>query len=122
MTDAEVVASWMEAKPSREETAVSDCGHSPERWWYWHDDYVTGAEILAHCPLTLDQLHEVEKRLSDAQWQHYAVLMFHCCCTEARTANPIEDLLTKNRRALLHATAEQKIRALAGVLRAKDAK
>lgn len=68
-------------------------------------------------PLTLDRLHEVEERLTDQQWQYYCVLMFQSCCREARTTNPIEDELTKNRKALLHASAPQKIAALAKVLR-----
>lgn len=62
-------------------------------------------------------LHEVEARLSEGQWRHYCVLMFQACCVEARTMNLIEDELTKNRKPLLHASAAQKIRALAEVIR-----
>jgi hypothetical protein len=66
---------------------------------------------------TLDRLHLVEERLTGSQWRHYCILMFQTCCKDARSTNLIQDELTMNRKPLLHASAAQKIAALAAVLR-----
>ena len=62
--------------------------------------------------LRLDTLHTVEARLSDEQWALYENHF-------ARKDKPNAWYSTFRYRDLLHATAEQKIKALAAVIRAE---
>ncbi len=94
-TDEEVICAWMEAKPehSREFTAGRP-------WWVWlgsQNDWIPNK-------LTLDALHEAETRLTeDQQWSYIE-----------RMANIVGTFATWYS---LHATAAQKIKALAAVIR-----
>jgi hypothetical protein len=124
MTDQEVLCWSMEPKPESVKGLAlrysgnqdgTDAEHytSPNGWW------IADAEdgILKPREITLNECREIQAPLTDQQWRHYCVLMFHTCCREARTTNLIEDELTKNRRPLLHADATTRITALAAVLR-----
>lgn len=57
--------------------------------------------------LTLNECHAVEERLTDEQWDAYEELFDSV-------------ILWGRERSLLHASAEQKIRALAAVLRKEE--
>lgn len=110
LSDVEIISEFMEARPPAAEYAVGS------QWWRW----LSGPNaILYICePLEmLGRLHEVESRLNDKQWLHYGV----CCWkwyTEAETANDYEiSHLNRWRRLLMHLSPEQKIKALAAVLR-----
>lgn len=109
MSDEEIICAWMEPKPN---ILAGDCVGLPHQWWR----RVGITSEVEPVRLTLDRLHEVEKRLTDAQWRHYCGLMFQHA--KRPDANPIQDLTTATRKALLHATVAQKIKALAAVLRA----
>ena len=87
----------------------------PTAWWR----KIGGTNKTDPAILTLDRLHEVESRLTDEQWRHYCSLMFQH--TKRPDANPIQDLLTGARKTLLHASAAQKIAALATVLNTPEA-
>lgn len=95
MTDAEVICAWMEPRPGSAAEAYNS------RWWNgspWTE--------LRPFNLTLDALREVESRLSEAQWDRYEAL-----------ALKWRYEYSSSYRAALHASAEQKIKALAAVLR-----
>lgn len=92
MTDEEVIASFMEPKPT-----WSSSDRNGEWWWCWDHRWHS-------CKLDLDALHEVEARLTNEQWDAYANLM-------------MDPAGIHHTRFLLHASAEQKIEALAAVLR-----
>lgn len=117
MSDEEVICDFVEP------LATIDCAAGGKRsladWWRretaWSDTLVWKPWVPAR--LTLDALWKVEDRLSEQQRRHYCVLIFHAVCTEARTSNLIEDTMTKNRWPMIHASAAQKIKALAAVLR-----
>lgn len=68
---------------------------------------VTRADALP--TLTLDRCHEVEARLSDEQWGAYGIVL----------AEILQSTERKFARGLIHATAKQKIAALAAVLRSE---
>jgi hypothetical protein len=108
MTDAEVICAFMESRP---EFVPIDYGGPKEdrwehRWWKW---YAAGSPPR-HLPvaLNLDKLHEVEARLSEGQWESYRDYM----AASAPHGDGYE-------RFLLHADAEQKIKALAAVIGAE---
>jgi hypothetical protein len=63
--------------------------------------------------LTLNECHEVEERLTDEQWAAYGEI--HFLRAEALCGGR-DDF----RKGMLHATAEQKIAALASVLRGTE--
>ena len=89
--DAEVIRRWMQGcYPWPAE------GHL--RYWWTVD------------PLTLDALHEVEARLTDEQWKRYVPRF------DAYSTMPSSNWFTLS-KPFLHATAEQKIAALAAVIR-----
>jgi hypothetical protein len=105
LTDQEIIAGFMEPMPAnteRGERGISECG-------WWERRFSVPNQRFRHWPNSdktdsLDALHEVEARLTDEQWTKYADLM-------------MDPSGLKHTRFLLHATAEQKIRALAQVLR-----
>lgn len=125
LMDAEVVCEFME--PRRIEG----------RWWthgkhvaevgpeVWHRNacgplrttITTDCMVPRHDLLTLDALHEVEARLSDGQWEKYNELMLGF---SPQRIHPRFD--HSDAKGLLHATAEQKVRALAATLRAYQEK
>lgn len=95
LSNEEVICTFMEPKPRFTEVPDVSVG----RWWVWFAD---ANEPIA---LTLDRLHLVEARLTN-QWGSYV--------NEMLKDNPS---VWTEAKLLLHATAEQKIRALASVLR-----
>ena len=64
MTDEELICSLMEPKPAH----WAEPGTATE-WW------VRTELGWMPYPLTLDALREVEERLTDEQWQRYAVTL-----------------------------------------------
>lgn len=110
MTDAEVICGWMQPKPALRQTEgeweLAICATSLGWWLLTTTGYERGDEpIIVPADLTLDRLREVEARLTEEQWVHYGILMEN---------RPVGMRLSK---ALLHASADQKIKALAAVLR-----
>jgi hypothetical protein len=102
--DAFLICDWMEPYPT----------NAPEYWANNHEPAIGGwwvaiklnAGINAWIarPLTLAALWDVEARLTEEQWTRYATLM-------------MDPAGVKHTRFLLHATAEQKVKALATVIR-----
>lgn len=100
-SDAEVICAWMEPKPTLPDYWTGT-ERSPSRWWILVG---TNGGGMAWLPITLNlgALWVAENRLTDErQWEYI-------------------EALRENRNAptwgFLHATAEQKIKALALVLR-----
>jgi hypothetical protein len=112
MTDVEVICAWMEPDaPENGGTPNVDNlkKYSPKGWWrYWSLSCNWKRPILISCErlLLLGFLHEVEEKLSEDQWEAYAYRM-------------MDPAGIQHTRFLLHATAEQKIKALAEVLRSE---
>jgi hypothetical protein len=108
MTDQEVICAWMEPKPR---LTKSGQFHANEKRWandlHWWDYRPTTSPYLFPCPLTLDALWEVEERLTDGQWRKYYDAL--CISCEPKLKFGMYDVI--------HATPEQKIKALAAVLR-----
>lgn len=100
LSDEEVICSAMEARVSLPNIWVM--GVSKGGWWFFRQ--ATGWVPIN---LTLDRLHIVEERLSEEQWGTYADAIADGC----------GDSLLEESKALIHASAEAKIRALAAVLR-----
>ena len=100
MTDAEVICSRMEKKPSG---GPVESGRFT--WWGPHDEI---AGKWAPIPLTLDLLREVQETLTDEQWQRYLPLL----AGHWETYYQFSDLKT-----FIHADIQQKKKALAAVLR-----
>lgn len=96
LTDAEVICSWMEARPGPNTIHILRGAD----WWLWWGGEWTPID------LGLDQLHEVEARLSDEQWDAYEESFDRV-------------ILWGMKRSLLHADAPAKIRALAATLRSR---
>jgi len=108
LSDAEVICTWMEPKPKFPDV-FGDVRISAGGWWKWRSPRAGARWPGKTGPNeskvdSLDALHEVEARLTDEQWQKYAGLM-------------MDPAGIKHTHFLLHATAEQKISALAAVLR-----
>jgi hypothetical protein len=128
MTDQEVICTWMAgAKPNTEppDALERDLFGAPLTvaggWWECHCVYEEG-DVPRWYPrdLTLDALHEVEGRLKDEQWGKYERRFNNKRVINKRCERCGADQLSHHRassRALLHATPEQKIKALAAVLR-----
>jgi hypothetical protein len=106
-SDAEVICTWMEPKP---ESAPPSWGDNPvgniNGWWI-----ATGSGRIEHRILTLDALWEVEERLTEEQWTRYRVAL--TAPVLGASGRHIEGY----NRMMWHATAEQKIKALAEALR-----
>ncbi len=103
LSDAEVVCEFME------EQGVPYNGVS--RRWFWHIIRCPGLDADLPCTLDLDTLRKVQERLTDEQWRAYAALLSG---VQMRTGVRVAFSTCK---ALIHASAEQKIVALACVLR-----
>lgn len=106
LSDAEIVCEFMEPRP------IDRWGGNPWRWWTWlglcpHHMHCDGHPTSA--VLTLDRLHEVEARLTDEQWMKY---------TDSLVLRLREDM--DGPRTLIHLSADQKIKALASVLRSEE--
>lgn len=109
MTDAEIVAGWMEKSPE----AVSVCQpgyYSDAGWWCNNGGWsaTCGVTVWLPAALNLDRLHLVEEWLSDEQWYSYIDFVWNI--VRANSRFPYE-------RQFLHADAAQKLAALAQVLR-----
>lgn len=111
MSDEEVICSFMEPRPTdppENALEMQICGSpvlSKGGFWVWICCYEDG-DVPKAIPisLTLDALHEVEARLTKEQWEQYASLM-------------MDPAGIQHTRFLLHASGEQKIKALAAVLK-----
>lgn len=109
LTDAEIICMWMEPKPQGEAplslTFRGDLD-SPGRFWVAFEYSTTWQPR----PLTLDALWEVEERLTDVElgWYGYFSKLYEVTHAESRLNSDIR---------ICHATPEQKIKALASVLR-----
>lgn len=104
MTDQEVICAWMEPQPLLSEGAMQEARQPYPYWWTVHDE-IAGEwqpRILA-----LDALREVEARLTYAQWSDYSHGLGF-----ASFGEPVV-----RAKLLIHASAEQKIEALAAILR-----
>lgn len=95
-SDEEVICEWME--PGRE---------IPGNWM----QYIGWGRGWRPCTLTLDRLHEVEARLTDEQWKPYIMKLLPW--------QSLNKLYVEQLFCLLHATAEQKIKALAAVIQSE---
>ena len=93
-SDAEVICAWMEPKPDNRTTNVQT------NWWM----FLCLDSGWVPRKLTLDRLWEVEERLTEKQRGEYYFIFW-----ERRDR--------ENWWTLLHATSEQKIKALAAVIR-----
>jgi hypothetical protein len=97
MTNEEIIATFMESKPDYH-LCFWEC--SKLGWW------IRGVNTVHPTPLTLDRLHEVESRLTKPEWMRYWSLL-----------EIVGDLGNHYKIRMIHATAAQKIEALANVLR-----
>jgi hypothetical protein len=99
MSDEEVICGWMEPKPPERNRSTDK---STADWWaldlygvYWNPRSLT----------TLDALHEVEARLTDAQQLAYWLAL-------SRGGEP-----KRGYWRIVHATSARKIKVLAEVIR-----
>ena len=93
MTDEEVLCTFMHPMPKIYDPHTD--------WWKWR----SGA-TFAPRKLTLDILHEIEERLTEEQWKAYRDEILRDT-----------DMLGLWMVRLIHASAANKVRALAAVLR-----
>ncbi len=105
LSDAEVICGFMEPRPSRQRGDSAGC---PGQFWRY--DRETHADLGVPARLTLDALREVEERLTGKQWSNYIARIFEETNSQGATVGG-------RWRHVIHASAEQKIRALAAVLR-----
>lgn len=98
MNDACLICEWMEPRPN---LRAGECAGLPGQWWKRRG--ITNE--VKPMPLTLDALWEVEERLTGAQVEAYLMALVGCTTDIAVIARAV------------HATAEQKIKALADVIR-----
>ncbi len=120
MTDEEIICGWMEPKPPEDSAPLSrtyrgDIFSDGEFWMA--DEYTTVWHVV---PLTLDldALHLVEARLTDIQWATYQLALASVIDPKKRISE--QELLAMRPwvwKLFQHASAEQKIKALAAVLR-----
>lgn len=105
MTDAEIVATWMEPNPD----LLANLTQSKDGWW-WNSFGLTGDPWQPAEPLTLDRLREVEARLDASQCVDYDWRLAMLVVVATKTCPESYPW---------HASAEQKLAALAEVLRAE---
>ena len=106
LNDAEIICGWMEPRPKDGSGPVVTTPDS--RWWVYN--YTSdGANFdwnFVLSTLTLDALHEVEARLTDQQGWFTRLLV------------PLPPITSMQYfRLVANATAEQKVKALAAVVR-----
>lgn len=109
-SDEETICEWMQPKPVR----VWSRDSGGREWWsaVWSSE--TGWQFHPIL-LTLDALWEVEERLTEEQWRKYESMSVGWWSDGPKIISGF--------RAAVHATTEQKIAALAQVIRqeGKDA-
>lgn len=104
LTDAEIVAGFMEPKP--EEVSHRTIGdHSPLMWWRCCLRANPSRTTWDPTAITLNECRLVEARLSENQWEAYDQMLIKTLYTSATV------------RAAIHAPAETKLAALAAVIR-----
>lgn len=103
MTDEEVICGFMEPRPvCPPRRRWFESKSSLAGWW----ELIRDSNRCQPRPLTLDALYEVESQLTDEQqWDYCEAVRKQADTRQAGTWH------------YLHATAEQKIKALAAVLR-----
>ncbi len=105
MTNEEIICEWMERKPTPMDGWRAAHLVKKAQWWLsWQDNWEP-------IPLTLDRLREVEKRLTDEQWDRYRAWFTRL------TVPPPPVTSAEYFRMVAQADAAQKIKALAAVLR-----
>lgn len=99
MTDEEIICTWMEPLPG---FRGINYPKSVAGWW-------TAPNGQAKTPTTLDldALHEVEAQLTEELWEKYEIALW----AEITPNERIYD------REWIHATASDKIKALAAILK-----
>lgn len=115
LTDAEVICSFMEPPPKLKRNGQLPAGvwHGSLKWWTHR---AMTNPFLFPRPLTLNECHEVEAQLSDEQWgAYYRALVVRA---DQRDING-RMLASMSNRDAVHASAEEKIRALAATLRSR---
>lgn len=115
--DWDLICTWMEEKPiSTVHPGIEEAYNV--KWWIWGWWYTAPSQPNIERPvaygwkprsLNIDACHKVEARLTEEQWALYA---HHLCA-----GYDFEDIGLVLYRDWIHATAEQKIKALAAVLR-----
>lgn len=116
-TDAETVATFMEPMPDYIPQPYDGLSRSPNCWWTAKSQKTSrgGFEFVwVANEATLDMLHEVEARLTDRQWERYCLRLVGCGSNILNLRGTVDyaDL-----KALLHASAADKLTALAAVIR-----
>lgn len=106
MLDVETICAWMEEKPPMSPGRYRETHDRMPTWWTDHQQ-IGGAWWPVD--LTLDRLHEAEKRLTNDQWQMYRDEILRG-----------EDMLGLWMVRLIHASPFVKVRALAAVIRSSD--
>lgn len=101
LSDAEVLATFMEPRPGKEYWEY-DWDHTSEPCW-WSVGR-TGQWVPRD--ITLNECREIEARLADRQWREYIDAIV-----------PVSGNIYDDCTAFLHADASTKIEALARVLR-----
>ena len=114
MSDAEVICGWMEPMPLESPGAYcerihADGGnHTWPDWWEESEEY--GGEWQP-TTIALNECHEVEAQLTEEQWNEYQSMLDAYCLSWP---------FGKLNWWAIHATAEQKVKALAAVIRAME--
>lgn len=103
LSDETVICQYMETPPVIRDLMYGFA--SPDHWWR-REAGLDGSRYWRPNTLTLDMLHKAEMKLPDELWGEYARLIL--------LENKGVVLYEKR---LVHAGLQQKIRALAGVLR-----
>ena len=104
-TDAEVVAGFMDPPPS--EPLDSSL------WWSWEVSDGRWTSIPSAILNSLDALRLVEARFTDEQWKEYWWALADSIIPPGTAPIP---------RLWLHASAQDKLKALAAVLRKEESK
>ena len=103
LSDAEIVCSFMEPKP--------DAARVENDWWTDEIQLIRGEHRSEVVPvdLTLDRLWLVEEQLDDQLWYDYCLSLDGLIGYKVTTTSLF--------RSYVHVSAEQKIKALAAILR-----
>lgn len=112
MTDQEVICNWMEPRSN----GLFDPGTVSLGGWWWAN---TQQQFEPFDVDSLDRLREVEARLSDEQWEVYLSHLWDISdgLRQSDYDAGRSQLSHFFSRFLAHASAEQKIAALAAALR-----